>query len=119
MTKTWTVHGLWPNLGSTTGPKFCNKSWKFDVSKIEVSHLLCSAHVTQLNCNIRVLKATLTIWIVTGVVMGEGVWDAASPGLRGRQQISYVSALVAKLRIACRVKEAFIFTPILPTIHQL
>jgi len=34
-TKTWTVHGLWPSLGDSRGPSYCNDSWGFDASKIE------------------------------------------------------------------------------------
>lgn len=36
-TTTWTVHGLWPTLGNSKGPNFCNDSWKFDPSEIEVT----------------------------------------------------------------------------------
>jgi len=34
-TKTWVVHGLWPSLGDSIGPNYCNNSWSFDASKIE------------------------------------------------------------------------------------
>jgi len=34
-TKTWTVHGLWPSLGDSKRPRYCNDSWGFDASKIE------------------------------------------------------------------------------------
>ena len=33
----WTVHGIWPSEGSTKGPNYCDNSWPFDASKIQVS----------------------------------------------------------------------------------
>lgn len=32
---TWTVHGIWPSLGSSQGPEFCNKTAIFDSAKIQ------------------------------------------------------------------------------------
>ncbi|XP_045193821.2 ribonuclease Oy-like [Mercenaria mercenaria] len=32
--KTWTIHGLWPQLGADKGPTSCNSSWHFDFSRI-------------------------------------------------------------------------------------
>ncbi|KAK6181179.1 hypothetical protein SNE40_009097 [Patella caerulea] len=31
----WTIHGLWPSVGSSKGPAFCNNSSKFNESAIE------------------------------------------------------------------------------------
>jgi len=31
---TWTVHGMWPSLGDTRGPNYCNDSWHFEEAKI-------------------------------------------------------------------------------------
>ncbi|XP_063955086.1 ribonuclease Oy-like, partial [Lytechinus pictus] len=31
----WTIHGLWPNQGSTHGPICCNKSWPFDPQAVK------------------------------------------------------------------------------------
>ncbi|XP_046848755.1 ribonuclease Oy-like [Xenia sp. Carnegie-2017] len=32
--KTWTVHGLWPTLGKTEKPDYCNRSWPFEEYEI-------------------------------------------------------------------------------------
>ncbi|CAB4004385.1 ribonuclease Oy [Paramuricea clavata] len=32
--KTWTIHGLWPTLGKTENPSYCNRSWPFEESQI-------------------------------------------------------------------------------------
>ncbi|XP_028409894.1 ribonuclease Oy-like [Dendronephthya gigantea] len=32
--KTWTIHGLWPTLGKTEDPQYCNRSWHFEESQI-------------------------------------------------------------------------------------
>lgn len=31
---TWTVHGMWPSLGDTRGPNYCNDSWHFEEAQI-------------------------------------------------------------------------------------
>merc|ERR1712136_672079 len=33
--QTWTIHGLWPSLGDTRGPGYCNNSWHFRESEIK------------------------------------------------------------------------------------
>lgn len=32
--KTWTIHGLWPTLGKTENPQYCNRSWHFEEIQI-------------------------------------------------------------------------------------
>ncbi|XP_065060746.1 ribonuclease Oy-like [Rhopilema esculentum] len=34
-TNAWAVHGIWPSMGDTKGPNYCNESWSFDPSKIQ------------------------------------------------------------------------------------
>lgn len=31
----WTIHGLWPTIGTEHAPVYCNKSWPFDEESIE------------------------------------------------------------------------------------
>lgn len=31
----WTIHGLWPTVGTEHAPVYCNKSWPFDEESIE------------------------------------------------------------------------------------
>ena len=50
--------------------------------------------------------------------MGD-MWGAAPHGLRGRRQISNISAFLGKCRIVGGIKEASIFMSILSTVSQL